>query len=471
MPLTLDQINRLNPWWTNPAWTASDDLHLSAAAESSFVWDPRPFDTQDVDSGSVFTLRGPRQSGKTTLTKRLIAERVQAGLGRRTCFLTLQTISTQPELQEAIETTLRLWPEEKGRWLFVLDELTFVRGWANVVAHLHEHDRDFRRATVILTGSSAIDLADSADTLHGRRGPSKRRLDRLHTPMTFRDYVAARAPQALPKDVLLLDDLLTSDGRRSVTVAALRTAELTQYLGEYAQCGGLPAPVRDMLQDRHVTEATTLALWRGLAADIRRLERNETRLEKLLARMVVGLASLTNDADVARDMDVSKPTASSYLDLLAQSFALMVLHQRDTKRQGGPSLTKPRKLYFGDPAFAAIPSVLALGGPVASLPDLVENLLAIALFRHAERDALARFREPQRLFLWRSSDGREIDFVSLVGDATLALESKFGRRVDGKDYESIEKAFGRGVMVSQQTLITDRPILTVPAAVLLAQLD
>jgi len=94
----------------------------------------------------------------------------------------------------------------------------------------------------------------------------------------------------------------------------------------------------------------------------------------------------------------------------------------------------------------------------------------LALPAHRARRTHA-FPQTQRLFLWRSSDGREIDFVTPVRDTTLALESKFGRRVDGKDYESMEKAFGRGVMVSQQTLITDRSILTVPAAVLLAHLD
>ena len=40
----------------------------------------------------------------------------------------------------------------------------------------------------------------------------------------------------------------------------------------------------------------------------------------------------------------------------------------------------------------------------------------------------------------------------------------------GKDYESMSKAFGRGVMASRDTLVTDRPILTVPAGVLLASL-
>jgi len=59
--LTLDQINRLNAWWTDPAWAPGTDLHLIAAAAAAFTWDPRPFDAADLASGAVFTLRGPRQ--------------------------------------------------------------------------------------------------------------------------------------------------------------------------------------------------------------------------------------------------------------------------------------------------------------------------------------------------------------------------------------------------------------------------
>jgi len=468
--LTLDQINRLNAWWTNPSWGPSDDLHLALAAQAPFTWDPRPFDQEDVESGAVFTLRGPRQSGKTTLTKRLIADRVVAGLGRRTCFLTLQTVSSSDELREAIETVIRLWPDDPRPWLFVLNELTFVKGWANVVAHLHEHDRVFRQATVILTGSSAADLTDSAEILHGRRGRSRRLLDRLHAPMTFRDYLIARSPAAASPELVPLDELLTPDGRQAALTTSLRSAELDQYLAEYAVSGGLPAPVTDMLTDRRVEPGTVMELWRGLSADIRQLERNETRLEKLLARMVVGLASLTNLGDVARHMDVTKPTASAYVDLLAQSFALLALHQRDVKRQGGPSLTKPRKLYFGDTGFAAIPALLGFDGPTASLPGLVENLIAISLFRQTECHALEQYAAPRRLFLWRSSDGREIDFLTDVGGKSLAIESKYGQRISGKDYESIRKAFGSGVMVSRSGVVIDRDILTVPAGVFLALL-
>ncbi len=298
---------------------------------------------------------------------------------------------------------------------------------------------------------------------HVAQGPLYRKADLAKAPL-YRKVDLSKDP------LYRLGELLSPHGRQTLTQGALHSVELTQYLEEYARCGGLPAPLTDMLRDRRVADETTLALWRGLAADIRRLDRNEARLEKLLSRMVVGLASLTNEADVARDMDVAKPTGTEYLNLLAESFALLVLHQPDPKKQGGPSLTKPRKLYFGDPGFAAIPAALSPSRSAPEIPDLVENVLAIALFRQAERDGLQRFREPQRLFLWRSSDGREIDFITPVGDSTLPVESKFGRRMDGKDYESMQKAFGRGVMVSRETLITNRNILTIPAGVLLAHL-
>ena len=465
--LTLDQVNQLNPWWTDPGWTPREDLHLAAAAAAPFHWDPRPFDLDDLSSGAVFTLRGLRQSGKTTLTKRLIAERVAAGHARRTCFLTLQTVSTANELREAIQLVLRLWPDETGDWLFVLDELTFVADWARAVVFLREHDRAFRNATVVLTGSSAFDLAMSADLLHGRRGRWPRPLDRLHMPMTFRDYLAARNATAVPAERIALAELLATRGREAVRVASLRSGELDQYLGEYIRSGGLPAPVTDLLVEGRLGESTATELWRGLSADARRLSRNDLILRKLLARTVVALSATTDWTTLTHELDVTRPTVNAYVDVLAASFALIVLHQRDAKRQGGPALRRPRKLYLGDPALASIPTVL--GGPAASEGGLVENTLAIALLRHSERDALERFAHPDRLFYWRSNDGREIDFV-VAEPEPIALESKYAERRTGKDYESISKAFGRGVMVTRRDVDVDHPVLTVPAGVLLALL-
>jgi predicted AAA+ superfamily ATPase len=152
--------------------------------------------------------------------------------------------------------------------------------------------------------------------------------------------------------------------------------------------------------------------------------------------------------------------------VLAASFALIALYQRDAKRQDGPALRRPRKLYLGDPALAAIPGVL--GGPAPTEGALVENAIAIALLR-ADRSALEGFAHPERLYYWRSADGREIDFL-VTGPELVAMESKYAVRRSGKDYESITKAFGRGIMVSRRDVELGREVVTVPAGVLLALL-
>ena len=285
-------------------------------------------------------------------------------------------------------------------------------------------------------------------------------------PMSFRDYVAARNPAALPEARPALADLLSPDGRALVETASLRTAELDQYLTEYVCCGGLPAPVTDMLLDGRVADGTVTELWRGLSADARRLSRNDLTLRKLLARTVVALSSMTDTGTLAHELDVSRPTAGAYVDVLAASFALIALYQRDAKRQDGPALRRPRKLYLGDPALAAIPGVF--GGPAPSEGALVENALAIALLR-ADRAALEGFAHPDHLFYWRSADGREVDFL-VTEPALVAVESKYAAHRTGKDYESMTKAFGKGIMVSRRDVELDRDVLTVPAGVLLALL-
>jgi hypothetical protein len=183
-----------------------------------------------------------------------------------------------------------------------------------------------------------------------------------------------------------------------------------------------------------------------------------------MSRVVSALAAPSDWTTIAHELDVARQTAVAYVEALAASFALIVLAQRDLKRQQGSALRRPRKLYLGDLALAAIPAATA--GPTASDSQLVENVIAVALLRAAEPDALERFSHPDHLFYWRSKDGREIDF--LVTEPTLPIESKYGARPTGKDYESITKAFGRGIMVSRRDLDLERPVLTIPAGVLLA---
>lgn len=220
-----------------------------------------------------------------------------------------------------------------------------------------------------------------------------------------------------------------------------------------------PVPVT-----REQVPSTVDRYWRGLSADARRLSRNDLTLRRLLARTVVALSSMTDTGTLVHGLDVSRPTAGAYVDVLAASFALIALYQRDAKRQDGPALRRPRTLHLGDPALAAIPGVF--GGPAPSEEALVENALAIALLR-ADRAALEGFAHPDHLYYWRTADDREVDFL-VTEPSLVAVESKYAAHLTGTDCESMTKAFGQGIMVSRRDVELNRKVLTVPAGVLLA---
>jgi len=107
-----------------------------------------------------------------------------------------------------------------------------------------------------------------------------------------------------------------------------------------------------------------------------------------------------------------------------------------------------------------------------------------------------RLAEGTAMELWRglSADARRLSRNDLVlrklisrtvvrddrrsGDVELLRQGGpvghpgegYADRRTGKDYESMTKAFGRGIMVARRDLDVDQPVLTIPAGVLLALL-
>ena len=85
---------------------------------------------------------------------------------------------------------------------------------------MHDNDARFRTDTVVLTGSSASDLAGSVKALAGRRGPADHP-DRVLLPMGFRSFARLTAEEPAPADggPLRVADL--TPGRVSVAAHAL----------------------------------------------------------------------------------------------------------------------------------------------------------------------------------------------------------------------------------------------------------
>jgi len=195
---------RDNPWWRDPgAITTDPDLRRLASQAVRFAHD-LPF---DLTADAVYTLRGPRQVGKSTLLKRVAAELItRRGVSaRNVLYFDVEGagITTHLRLPNAVTSYLD-WArtgDAAGRLYLLLDEVTGVEDWGTVPRVLYRRGA-LARVTVIVTGSHALDLKHGGETAPGRRGEHHvEHLNWILMPASFRAYVAAHAPDvaaALP---------------------------------------------------------------------------------------------------------------------------------------------------------------------------------------------------------------------------------------------------------------------------------
>lgn len=216
MPALLPAFVRDNPWWKAPEQIGLDpDLERLDRAAVRFDH-PIPFDF-DVDA--VFTLRGPRQVGKSTLLKRAIRELLlrQRVSPRRVLYTDAEGagLTTVARLRNALTgyiTWARSAVGSDDRLYLFLDEVTGVKDWGAAVRTLYREGA-LRQVTVVATGSHALDLARGGETAPGRRGERKvAEPDWILMPLSFRDYLTAHDP-ALGKRPFRLSTCSTPSAR------------------------------------------------------------------------------------------------------------------------------------------------------------------------------------------------------------------------------------------------------------------
>jgi len=165
-----------NIWWQDKR-LISHDPKIRELQSGGLVWRPAVLDEFDLDRFAVYSLRGPRQVGKTTAVKLLIQELLERpGVAKeQVMYFSCDTIDAYKELIELLETYLahlkKLGLHNKRLAIF-LDEITSVKDWQRGIKHLVDTGA-LEKACVVLTGSNAADLRRAVERLPGRRGGVK----------------------------------------------------------------------------------------------------------------------------------------------------------------------------------------------------------------------------------------------------------------------------------------------------------
>ncbi len=160
----------VNPWWRTTEWRSLDP-QLRAAARAPFRLQPPIL--ADVAPPNLYTLRGPRRTGKSTVLKQTIDRLCRAGIDpRRICYFAADTLANEKDLVNLFQTAKQMFPQlDDNPRYFLIDEITSVPNWPSAIKWLRDNSR-IAEDCLVLSGSSSGDVALGAEQLAGSLAPA-----------------------------------------------------------------------------------------------------------------------------------------------------------------------------------------------------------------------------------------------------------------------------------------------------------
>jgi len=334
----------------------------------------------------VVVLTGARQTGKSTLARRLGDES-----GRR--YLNLDDLEILDRARREPDALVRSADR------LTLDEVQ--RAPDLLLAVKRTVDEDRRPGRFLLTGSANFLLLEQiSESLAGRAiyltlWPLTRREQLgLGRPGCWEELFDA-APEAWP-DVL-----------RSTSADAPR-----EPWRELARRGGYPLPAallddpesRDLWLDGYVQTY--------LERDLRQLSNVASLVDfrRLMRAACLRLGNLLNQSELGRDVGMAQSTVHNHLSLLEASYQLLRLPPYSVNRT--KRLVKSPKLFWADTALA-----LRLAGESEPRGAHLENLVLSDLLAWKG----GRIDAPEVLY-WRTTTRDEVDLVIEWRGALLPIE-------------------------------------------------
>lgn len=337
----------------------------------------RTIEARIVDSlfkKRMVSILGPRQSGKTTLVKKLIKE-----YGEHGAYYDCQLA----EIRKAFiigepDALLPLVAEKK---IVVFDEAQTIQDIGTILKVFHD---TYPGVQIIATGSSSFDLAN-----------------KINEPMTGRIFEFTLLPLSL----------LEISKSKNITPLDLH---------QYMLYGSYPAVVAENSVDMKKTILKNIAT-QYLYKDVFIFEaiRNPRAFEDLLKLLALQIGSPVSLNELAIHLGVSRSVIQRYLRLLEQAFIIKIIHSFSNNSR--TELRKAFKVFFLDTGVRN--ALVDIHSPIETRVDkgpIFENFFVA---ERIKRGTLAIF--PPEIMFWRTRAGAEIDVIEKNGSEISAYECKW----------------------------------------------
>lgn len=330
--------------------------------------------------GRAVLIFGPRQAGKTTLSKTILQE--YGAFGEYfNCELASVRQAFVPGHPELIQKLVA------GKKIVVFDEAQTIQDIGRILKTFID---TYPEVQVIATGSSSFDLAN-----------------KIQEPLTGRVFEFTLLP-------LSLDEIRYS-------IPNISRDELDTFF----RLGTYPAVVGE--EDSRIKEDLLKNLATNyLYKDIYTFEsvRNPRVFEDLVRLLALQVGSLVSPNELSQTLGVSRLTVEKYIRLLEQAYVIRVI--RSFSRNPRTEIKKSFKVFFLDNGIRN-----AVIDNLASVSERNDHGALFENFVVSERLKRATYESDVRIMFWRSRRGAEIDVIEEFGTNVLAIECKWndGKRV------------------------------------------
>jgi predicted AAA+ superfamily ATPase len=366
------------------------------------------------DHFPVLLITGPRQSGKSTLAQTTVGDLEFLNLEDPMERARWRSVgSTQPDFRAFFQR----YPDGA-----IIDEAQHVPDLFPALQA--QVDRDRRMGRWILTGSQQFVLSQAIGQSLAGRAASVELLGFSHAEL----MPSTRRPSTLAQAVFQGGYPAIYDDRRP--------GDPVEWLNAYA-AAFIGKDVGDLL---------------GI--------RDRTTFARFMAQCAALSGREVNNAKLAADLQVATTTIEKWLSVLESAY--LIIRMRAYHRNFGKRLAKQPRLYFLDSGLAC--RLLHIGdvNQLQTHPlwgSLVETWCVGEILKGRwNRGKQAPLGLSSQLYLWRTSDGHEVDLVIDLGDRLLPVEIKAG--------QSPTADLGAGLRKLRQLNARDRSVTIQPGIVI-----
>lgn len=347
-----------------------------------------------LGGGKAIVVIGPRQVGKTTLIRSILKDRPYL-------FLDGDDINIQNLLaQHAYQNLRNIIGNQK---IVFIDEAQRIR---NIGLSLKIMVDRFPGVQVLVSGSSAFELNDKInETLTGR----KWEYDLL--PVSWKEYEAHFG-------------FVESEGQLEWR---LIYGMYPEVINQYGNESGI---LRELISSYLYKDILSLS---GI--------RKPEVLDKLLQALAWQTGNEVSYNELSQLTGVDKNTVSNYIDLLVKSYVLFRLpsFSRNLRNE----IKFNQKIYFFDNGIRN--AVIGNLNPLASRNDsgqLWENFLMSERYK-----SLSYAQSFARMYFWRTTTGKEIDYIEVTGEEVKAFEFKWNEKRRQRKHLEFESTYQTKVAV------------------------